>query len=114
MKQLSKVMEALDYMTGVYYKFTVNHARCFLYVASHRDEIIETRDLVQALGMTQSSLNRSLRSLAKRSYIHEEGFGLLEINTSPNDERQRVVTLSPKGLELAMRMEEKIYGRSNS
>jgi|TARA_R110001606_G_scaffold9449_4_gene40773 DNA-binding MarR family transcriptional regulator len=49
--------------------------------------------------------------MAKRSYIHEEGFGILEINTSPVDERQRVVTLSPKGLELAMKMEDKIYGK---
>jgi DNA-binding MarR family transcriptional regulator len=112
MKQLNKVIEALDYLLDVHYKFTLNHAKCFLYIAAHRDEIIETRDLVKELKMTQSSLNRSLRSLAKRSYIHEEGFGLLEINTSPADERQRVVTLSQAGLEIAMKMEEKIYGKS--
>lgn len=39
-------------------------------------------------------------------------FGLLEINTSPSDERQRVVTLSKRGLEIAMKMEEKVYGKS--
>ena len=111
MKQLAKVIEALELLTEIHYKFTINHAVCFLHIAAHRDEIIETRDLVEVLGMTQSSLNRNLRSMAKRSYIHEEGFGILEINTSPVDERQRVVTLSPKGLELAMKMENKIYGK---
>ena len=111
MKQLNKVLEALDYLLDVHYKFTLNHAKCFLYIAANRDEIIETRVLVEKLKMTQSSLNRSLRSLAKRSYIHEEGFGLLDINTSPVDERQRIVTLSAKGLEIAMKMESKIHGK---
>ncbi len=111
MKQLNNVVEALNIMADLYYKCTVNHARVFLYVAAHRDEIIETRDLVAILNITQSSLNRTIRSMAHRSYLKEEGLGILELKTSPEDERQRIVTLTPKGLELAMRMESKIYGK---
>jgi len=111
MKQLTNVVDALKIMSDVYYKFTVNHARVFLYIAANRDEIIETRDLVSILSITQSSLNRTIRSMAHRSYIKEEGMGLLALNMSPDDERQRIVTLTPKGLELAMKMEEAIYGK---
>lgn len=111
MKQLNQVVDALKLMSDVYYKSTVNHARVFLYIAAHRDEIIETRDLVAILRITQSSLNRTIRSMAHKSYLKEEGLGLIALNMSPDDERQRTVTLTPKGLELAMRMEKAIYGK---
>tara|TARA_R100000541_G_scaffold54121_1_gene62506 strand:- start:509 stop:844 length:336 start_codon:yes stop_codon:yes gene_type:complete len=111
MKQLTNVVDALKIMSDVYYKFTVNHARVFLYIAAHRDEIIETRDLISILDITQSSLNRTIRSMAHKSYLKEEGMGLIALNMSPEDERQRIVTLTPKGLEMAMKMENKIYGK---
>jgi len=109
MKQLSNVVDALKLMSDVYYKSTVNHARVFLYIAAHRDEIIETRDLVAILDITQSSLNRTIRSMAHKSYLKEEGMNIVKLDMSPEDERQRIVTLTPKGLELAMRMERVIY-----
>ena len=111
MKQLNKVVDILNVMSEVYYKSTVNHARVFLYIAAHRDEIIETRDLVGILSITQSSLNRTIRSMAHKTYLKEEGMGIVALNMSPDDERQRTVTLTPKGLELAMRMEKIIYGK---
>ena len=110
MKRLSKPSDALQLMTEMYYKSTVNHMRIFMYVASHNDEVIETRDLPAALRMTQATLNRSMRSMAERSYIREEGLGLLRMTVSPEDERQRIVELTSKGKELAQKMVEMIYG----
>jgi len=111
MKQLSRTADALQLMTDMYYKCTVNHVRVFMYVASRNDEVIETRKLPAALQMTQATLNRSMRSMAERSYIHEEGFGVLRVSVNPTDERQRIVELTPKGKELAHKMLEMIYAK---
>jgi len=110
MKRLSKTLDALELMTDMYYKSTVNHARVFMYIAANNDKIIVTRDLPAALNMTQTSISRTMRSMAHRSYIHENGFGLLRISVHPEDERQRIVELTAKGKELALKMEVIIYG----
>ena len=109
MKDLQKVGDALNLMTDVYYKATINHLRVFLYVAANNDAVLETRDLPEALGMTQTTLNRTMRSMADRSYIHENGFKILRVSTHPTDERQRIVELTPKGKELAINMQRIIY-----
>ena len=75
----------------------------------NNDAVLETRDLPEALGMTQTTLNRTMRSMADRSYIHENGFKLLRVSTHPTDERQRIVELTPKGKELAINMQRIIY-----
>lgn len=110
MKELIKVADALSLMSDVYYKATLNHLRVFLYIAANNDKIVETRDLPDALGMTQTTVNRTMRSMADRSYIHEHGFKLLRIQINPTDERQRIVELTPKGKMLATEMERIIYG----
>jgi len=110
MKDLGKVADALQLMSDMYYKTTVNHVRVFLYIAANNDKIIETRDLPDALGMTQTTLNRTMRSMADRSYIHESGLKILRIQINPQDERQRIVELTPKGKQLALELERIIYG----
>ena len=109
MKDLIKVSDALNLMTDVYYKATINHLRVFLYVAANNDSVLETRNMPEALGMTQTTVNRTMRSMADRSYIHENGFKLLRISISPKDERQRIVELTPKGKELANAMSKQIF-----
>ena len=109
MKDLIKVADALNLMTEVYYKATLNHLRVFLYIAAHNDSVIETRELPDALGMTQTTVNRCMRSMADRSYIHETGFKLLRITINPKDERQRIVELTAKGKQLANAMNWHIF-----
>lgn len=110
MRDLAKVDKALALMTEVYYKATINHMRVFCYVAANNDKVVEMRFLPEALGMTQTTLNRTIRSMADRSYIHEQGFKILRIQVNPSDERQRIVELTPKGKALAAEIERIIYG----
>jgi len=51
-----------------------------------------------------------MRSMADRSYIHESGLKILRIQINPQDERQRIVELTPKGKQLALELERIIYG----
>lgn len=108
--RLDKMQEAVSLLSDVYYKATINHLRVFLYIAARDGRVIETRDLPGALGMTQTTINRTMRSMADRSYIHAEGFGLLKMHINPADERQRFVQLSDKGRRVARKIEELIYG----
>ena len=108
--QLDRMRQASELLTQIYYKATINHLSIFLYIAARGDEVIETRELPDALGMTQTTINRSIRSMADRSYIHEVGFGLLRQSVNPSDERQRIVELTPKGKVLAKQMEELLNG----
>lgn len=110
MKGLQNVADAMSLMSDVYYKATINHLRVFCHIAANNDRVIHTNELPDALGMTQTTINRSMRSMADRSYIHETGFKLLRISIDPTDERQRIVELTPKGKDLANAMSEKIYG----
>lgn len=106
MENLDKLQRAISLLSKVYYKATLNHARIFLYIAARNNEIIETRDLPDALGMTQTTINRCMNSFADKSYIHENGFGLLHLEIHPGDNRQRIVSLSSKGKVLANEMLE--------
>ena len=109
MENLDKIQNAISLLSEVYYKATLNHARIFLYIAARNNEIVETRDLPDALGMTQTTINRCMNSMADRSYIHDEGFGILRVEIHPEDNRQRLVSLTTRGKALAKKMMEIIY-----
>ena len=109
MENLDKIQRSISLLSEVYYKATLNHARIFLYIAARNNEIVETRDLPDALGMTQTTINRCMNSMADRSYIHDEGFGILRVEIHPEDNRQRLVSLTTRGKALAKKMMEIIY-----
>jgi DNA-binding MarR family transcriptional regulator len=109
MENLDKIQRSISLLSEVYYKATLNHARIFLYIAARNNEIIETRDLPDALGMTQTTINRCMNSFADKSYLHSEGFGLLSLEVHPEDNRQRIVSLTTKGKALATKMMEIAY-----
>ena len=102
---LNSIQLLLELLSTIYYKATLNHARIFLYVAARPDKNIETRDLPDALGMTQTTINRCMNSMADRSYLHQDGFGILRVDIHAVDNRQRIVSLTQKGKELAQKME---------
>lgn len=112
MKDLVKVSRALSLFTGLYYKSTINHARAFFEIAALNDRVIYTKDLPELLDMTQTTVNRTIRQMADRNYIHDVGWGVLKIHIDGEDERQRIVELTPKGKKLALQMMEMIYGES--
>jgi DNA-binding MarR family transcriptional regulator len=109
MEQLDKVQVSLSLLSDVYYKATINHVRIFLAIAARNNEVVETRDLPNLLGMTQTTVNRCMNSMADRSYLHEQGYGLLRVEINQEDNRQRLVSLTAKGKTLASKMMEIIY-----
>lgn len=103
---LEKVRLVMDEFLKFHHKSTANMIAMFCYIAARNDQIVETRDLPAALNMTQTTINRQIRGMADRSYDRPEGFQLLKQTPSPDDERQRIVELTPKGKILAQRIKE--------
>ena len=101
MDDLQKISNVLAEFTTRHNKITGNMMQVFLYLAQRTDEVITTRDLPDALGLPQTTINRLIRTMADRSYAREHGFKWLKQHIDPMDERQRIVELTPKGRELA-------------
>lgn len=106
MNSLIKLQAVMDEFTGEHYKITANMIAVFCYVAARSDKIIETRHLPAELGLPQTTINRLVRTMADRSYCREDGLKWLRITTDQQDERQRIVEVTPKGRLLAQRIRE--------
>lgn len=88
---------------------TMNHLYLFLEIAEATAPI-ETRDLPELLDMTQTTINRTLHTLAEGSYLRAEGLKLVKLSVHPADARQRLVELTPKGRALAKKLKETLNG----
>jgi len=106
MKSMIKLQAVMDVFTDEHYKITANMIAVFCYLAARSDKIIETRHMPEELGLPQTTINRLVRTMADRSYLREEGLKWLRITTDMEDERQRIVELTPKGHALANKIRE--------
>jgi DNA-binding MarR family transcriptional regulator len=106
MKSLMKLQAVMDEFTDEHYKITANMIAVFCYIAARSDKVITTRDLPEVFGLPQTTVNRVIRTMADRSYTREEGFKWLRQTPDPQDERQRIVEVTPKGRMLANRIRE--------
>ena len=104
MKSLTKLQMVMKLFIDEHYKITANMITVFCYIAARSDEIIITRDLPDALSMAPATVNRLIRTMADRSYCREEGFQWLRQTVDPSDERQRIVEVTAKGRELAIKI----------
>ena len=110
-----KILKSLQIFQTLYEKATVNHIIVFMHVISETSKgmVVHMREMPDDLGMTQTTVNRIVRHLGDRSYIHENGLQLVKITTDMTDERMRLVNLTPKGKKIASQMLEKIYGTTS-
>ena len=106
MKSLIKLQAVMDEFTDEHYKITANMIAVFCYIAARSDKVLETRHLPEQLGLPQTTINRLVRTMADRSYCREDGLKWLRVSTDPQDERQRIVEVTPKGRMLAQRIRE--------
>jgi|TARA_R110000822_G_scaffold29798_5_gene87295 DNA-binding MarR family transcriptional regulator len=106
MDQILKLKLVMDEFTSFHSKITANMITVFCFIAARQDEVIQTRDLPGALNLTQTTINRLIRTMADRSHIREEGFKLLRQTTDLVDERQRIVELTATGRVLANKIRE--------
>jgi DNA-binding MarR family transcriptional regulator len=108
-KTLTSFQKALQEFRMLLPDGTMNHLYLFLEIARHGAEI-ETRELPDMMNMTQTTINRTLHTLADGSYLRAEGLKLVKLSVHPADARQRLVELTPKGRALAKKIQETLNG----
>ena len=82
---------------------------CFLYVASHDD--CHGNAMAMELGLSPASASRVTDILScGRPGRESEGLDLITKETDPTNRRRQVLTLTPRGKQLAQSMKTMIYG----
>jgi DNA-binding MarR family transcriptional regulator len=80
----------------------IQYALSFLTIA--QNEGLSIRDLSERLGIAQSSASRNVAALSKWHSFGKEGHDLVQSEEDPRERRRKIVTLTPKGRDLARRL----------
>jgi DNA-binding MarR family transcriptional regulator len=64
-------------------------------------------DIAKATGVSQAAVPRNIKKMAEGPR-QTEGYGLIHVELDPYDSRRRIITLSPRGKELAASMEARM------
>lgn len=64
-------------------------------------------ELEKSIGVSQAAISRNIKKLAKGPR-ETPGYGLIIVELDPYDSRRRVITLSPRGAQLASVMEARM------
>lgn len=83
----------------------------FLFVASHNP--CDKQHLEQELKLTSSSASRLTDWLSDYHRLGKPGLGLVKKTKHPHDRRKLIITLTPKGEQLAQQFKETIFGNQN-
>jgi DNA-binding MarR family transcriptional regulator len=74
----------------------------FLYIAVH--DPCPMKELVDGLGVAQSTVSRNVAMLDRINRHHEPGLDLVRASEDPNERRRKVVRLTPRGRQLRDRI----------
>ena len=94
MKQLLRQLQLMQHQDS---KFPINAALTLLYVA--RNEPCLKRDMEIALGFSTATGSRNSDYLSKINRLRSPGLSFINKVDDPDDRRQTVLTLTPKGKE---------------
>lgn len=106
------LIKALQHLTFIYDKATINQLVVLTYVASQegKSSVLLSKDMPDALMLTQTTVSRALGVLGDGGYTKDKGLKLVTLSVDPSDERQRVVALTPRGRQLAAQILGDLYG----
>lgn len=79
----------------------VRQVLILLRVAEAGDQGVDAGRLAEDTGASPASVSRTVRTLGEIHYAKQhEGFGLVELQFDPTDNRKRVIKLTPDGRAL--------------
>lgn len=85
----------------------IQYALSFLTIA--QNEGMSIRDLSERLGIAQSSASRNVAALSKWHSFGKAGHDLIQSEEDPRERRRKILTLTPKGHELAARLADLLH-----
>jgi DNA-binding MarR family transcriptional regulator len=98
-RSLRNALAALAEATTV--DLQVRQVMILLRIAEGGDQGVDAGRLAEDTGASPASVSRTVRTLGEIHYSKEHaGFGLVEIQFDPTDNRRRVIKLTPDGRAL--------------
>lgn len=85
----------------------IQYALSFLTIA--RNEGMSIRDLSERLGIAQSSASRNVAALSKWHSFGKAGHDLVHAEEDPRERRRKILSLTPRGRELAERLADLLH-----
>jgi DNA-binding MarR family transcriptional regulator len=110
MNELGRLLEAIDRFRDVHKEMGCQTVALFLQVALHPG--ITIGDLIPNSRLVQSSVSRNLTSLREIGSVRGAKFGLLHVEENPDNRREKIVWLTPKGDRLGRTLKRIIRGES--
>lgn len=106
-RALRKALDVLATETGR--ELNITQALVLLRIAEAGDEGVDAGRLAEATGASPAAISRTVRILGEVHYLKQhEGFGLVDLQFDPTDNRKRVVRLTADGRVLINQMAAKL------
>ncbi|HYC03390.1 MAG TPA: winged helix DNA-binding protein [Azospirillaceae bacterium] len=100
--ELNPLVRVLEEFRTLDPDLPIQYALSFLTIA--QNEGMSIRDLSERLGIAQSSASRNVAALSKWHSFGKAGHDLVEAVEDPRERRRKIVTLTPRGRDLAERL----------
>lgn len=93
-----RMVKALSRLRDRHPDMSINQAMILFYIAAHPG--VSQREVYGTLGMHNSAASRALAILSDLGSRDTQPLGLISIQVKPEDRRERLLALSPKGIRL--------------
>lgn len=102
LKSAQDLYELIDALAQEFSRDTsLGYLLTFLRVGMAGGEGIDQGRLGEEIGLSPAGMSRAVRALSEVSYDKQrEGFGVVEFDLDPTDNRRRIIRLSPKGEQI--------------
>ena len=109
---LRKANAAIDIFRYIYPDIPATTIAMFFEIAMN--DQVSSSELIDKLGISQSATSRNLSILGDVAWNGCAGLGLIDLVENPNDRRQKLSFLTPKGATLAAKINRMMGGEDCS
>lgn len=97
-RNIDTMLEFLEEFRNLDPDMPIQYATSFLYIC--RYEGLSIKELMDLIGLVQSSTSRNVAALAEWQKFEKPGLGLITTVEDPKDRRKKIIELSSKGKEV--------------
>lgn len=102
-RNIDTMLEFLEEFRNLDPDMPIQYATSFLYIC--RYEGLSIKELMDLIGLVQSSTSRNVAALAEWQKFEKPGLGLINTTEDPKDRRKKTIELSQKGKELVTKLQ---------
>lgn len=101
-RNIDTLLESLEAFRALDPDMPIQYATSFLYIC--RYEGLSIKELMDLIGLVQSSTSRNVAALAEWQKFEKPGLGLVQTTEDPKDRRKKTIELTEKGKEVLAKL----------